>query len=554
MRTTRQFTVAATFAALLAACTTSRGPVGEVDPTIIGPAGGSVQSQSGALKLDIPAGALTKEASITVQALSDVTLPAGSIPGTAFELGPDGLTFEKPVEISIAYAPGALGSGDQSWLRVVQILPDGKIAPTEHVAHVEADGRVVARIAHFSRYALANLKTAKATISTTLTRITDVDVLFVIDNSGSMGEEQASLTQSFPLLTQRLEKAGLSFRVGVTSPDLGAGKFGLPSCERAGGDAGKLQNAPRIAGCVGPTDPWIEKTKDGKSNVPGGDIGAAFSCIARLGTSGCGFEQPLEAAHLALGGANPGFLRKDAALAVIYVTDEDDCSAKDVSLFDPSNNTLGPLTSFRCFEHGVTCDIKDPRLPGARTQCKPSAGPYMHDISRYISQLKALKPSGAVVVAGIAGARGPVVVGLDGANPTLKASCQSAGGIAAPPVRLAAFVDAFGSAGKLTNICNGDYQSALDTLGALVTKQTSASWCLPYDPVDTAPLTKGLQADCTVVASQAGPLPACTQGQTSACYRLEHGPACGKSSTRIHIENAEPAAIGKEVFAICLAP
>ena len=155
---------------------------------------------------------------------------------------------------------------------------------------------------------------------------------------------------------------------------------------------------------------------------------------------------------------------------------------------------------------------------------------------------------------GIAGARGPVVVGLDGANPTLKASCQSAGGIAAPPVRLAAFVDAFGSAGKLTNICNGDYQSALDTLGALVTKQTSASWCLPYDPVDTAPLTKGLQADCTVVASQAGPLPACTQGQTSACYRLEHGPACGKSSTRIHIENAEPAAIGKEVFAICLAP
>ena len=111
MRTTRQFTVAATFAALLAACTTSRGPVGEVDPTIIGPAGGSVQSQSGALKLDIPAGALTKEASITVQALSDVTLPAGSIPGTAFELGPDGLTFEKPVEISIAYAPGALGSG-----------------------------------------------------------------------------------------------------------------------------------------------------------------------------------------------------------------------------------------------------------------------------------------------------------------------------------------------------------------------------------------------------------------------------------------------------------
>ena len=42
-------------------------------------------------------------------------------------------------------------------------------------------------------------------------------------------------------------------------------------------------------------------------------VSDAFSCIAKLGTGGCGFESQLEAAKLALekskaGGANAGFL------------------------------------------------------------------------------------------------------------------------------------------------------------------------------------------------------------------------------------------------------
>ena len=46
----------------------------------------------------------------------------------------------------------------------------------------------------------------------------------------------------------------------------------------------------------------------------------------------------LEAMRLALDPAtteNAGFLRENSALAIILLTDEDDCSARDPLLFDP---------------------------------------------------------------------------------------------------------------------------------------------------------------------------------------------------------------------------
>ncbi|MBC8068794.1 MAG: VWA domain-containing protein, partial [Deltaproteobacteria bacterium] len=49
----------------------------------------------------------------------------------------------------------------------------------------------------------------------------DVDVLFVIDNSGSMGEAQASLSRSFSVFIDVLEKAEANYRIGVTTTDNG---------------------------------------------------------------------------------------------------------------------------------------------------------------------------------------------------------------------------------------------------------------------------------------------------------------------------------------------
>ena len=356
---------------------------------------------------------------------------------------------------------------------------------------------------------------------TTLTRVQplfldrDVDILFVIDNSGSMESEQKNLAQQFPKLIDalRTNKLGGSIpnvRIGVVSTDLGAGSFPLPSCD-TGGDGGKLQHAAKVAGCPAPSDPWISY-QDNKTNVPSasGDaiaqVRQAFSCIAQLGTQGCGFEQTLEAARRALDpqrNTNPGFLRKDPLLAVIFITDEDDCSASNPGLFDPNQaGALGPLTSYRCFAHGVTCQCPSgkcaPGATGPRKGCQPSHK-YLHNIDRYEAFFKSLKQtldgkySGRVIMAAVAGPTDKVVVGHDGSGPSLLPSCQSSLGVAAPAVRLRALVHRFAkelsaqdvqqiknkqsntpywvdSAGKwreenFSSICNSDFSVALERVG-----------------------------------------------------------------------------------------
>jgi len=108
-------------------------------------------------------------------------------------------------------------------------------------------------------------------------------------------------------------------------------------------------------------------------------VKTAFQCIAKLGTQGCGYEHSLESARRALdpqSNINPGFLRDDAFLAIVFITDEDDCSARNPQLFDPTQaaltDPLGPLTSFRCFEFGITCDINDRNKMGPRHNCVPA--------------------------------------------------------------------------------------------------------------------------------------------------------------------------------------
>lgn len=277
-----------------------------------------------------------------------------------------------------------------------------------------------------------------------------LDVLFVVDNSGSMGQEQLALANAFGEFLSTVGAVFGDVRIGVISTTLGAGDFALPSCSKVGGDQGKLQNAPRTAGCTAPSDPWISIVNGKATNTGASDASDAFSCIARLGVDGCGFEQTLEAVHRALDptlDTNPGFLRKDAMLAVIVLSDEDDCSASDDGLFSPArtglNDPLGPLTSFRCFEFGITCDGNN-RDSGNKLNCKPRAdGRYLHATKRYVDSLVALKgTSERVFFAVVAGPTSAVSVGRDGNNPVLRASCTSNTGVAVPALRLNAVAKA----------------------------------------------------------------------------------------------------------------
>jgi hypothetical protein len=90
-----------------------------------------------------------------------------------------------------------------------------------------------------------------------------------------------------------------------------------------------------------------------------------FSCLATaVGSSGCGFEHQLQSLRVALNPQagvnleNVGFVRANAYLATILVTDEDDCSAEPD---DTKNNgmflekTVSETASLRCAARGHNC-------------------------------------------------------------------------------------------------------------------------------------------------------------------------------------------------------
>ncbi len=311
-----------------------------------------------------------------------------------------------------------------------------------------------------------------------------MDLLFVIDNSGSMREEQASLAANFNRFVNVLQNidGGLpDVHIGIVTTNVGAGgTFGIAGCE-GNGDNGILINAPSGA-CSPPTDRYIidvANGEGGRTRNYDGTLEETFSCIAQVGTAGCGFEQPLEAMVRALSGNTPqnaGFLRENALLAVVIISDEDDCSVIDTDMYDsdPSqdriDSELGFLSSFRCFEFGVTCDPDTPRVPGARNSCVPRQGsPFMDDVSEYADFLKGLKDNPAnIVVAGIVGAPSPVNVSLDNGVPRLEASCSSGSGDAAPAIRLSAFFDEFPDRNTVTTICNEDLSDGLTGIANLL--------------------------------------------------------------------------------------
>jgi hypothetical protein len=320
-----------------------------------------------------------------------------------------------------------------------------------------------------------------------------VDILFVIDNSGSMQQEQAMLAKSFAFFVDSLRRFELgsagnnspctrenergcrlpSLRIGVISSDMGAGGFAIPSCEEP--DNGQLLFKPQVAGCEPPSAPWI--AFDGKtSNVKRGSsdhtqrVVEAFQCISQIGIQGCGLEQPLEAAKRALDPelqTNPGFLRPDAALAIVFLTDEDDCSARQ-ALFNPDPSTvLGPLTSFRCFDQGVSCNVNG-RTAGPRSGCVPATNQYFSSVQGYVSFFRSLKPGGKVIMAAIAGPTSPVSVVNDAENGVaLGPSCRGGAGVdAVPAIRLKAVVDAFPS--HFASICQKDFGASLSAIGQIL--------------------------------------------------------------------------------------
>jgi hypothetical protein len=169
------------------------------------------------------------------------------------------------------------------------------------------------------------------------------DILFVVDNSGSMADDQRRVAASFDAFINQLSAVpDADYRIAVVTTDLDSAQG-----ERAGevtyqwdmsppyeirssnanrvGDPGVCSEIGIAHGCL--RGPVIS------SEQSAAEQDMLFNSTVTVGSCGSGTEQGLAAAIEALrntNGCNAGFLRDDANLVLIFVTDEQDASPDDV--------------------------------------------------------------------------------------------------------------------------------------------------------------------------------------------------------------------------------
>lgn len=301
-----------------------------------------------------------------------------------------------------------------------------------------------------------------------------IDVLFVVNDSRAMVPLQERLGDHVAGFLDSLaaaEGALPSLHVGVVSTEVTDST--VPGALCPGRTGGEL----RPVDCL--TDGAFARSADGNH---AGTLADAAACMMQLGDLGCPFEQPLEAMRRALDGSvpgNDGFLRDDALLAVIFVTDEDDCSAADPYLFSQTTTQYGQLSSYRCFAHGIRCDQPDSATPGPRTGCVPATDGPLHPVDDYLAFLETRKGGrGRVVVGGLVPPSSPVQVRREAETglTLLEPLCPSIGpeiGLQTwPSPRMHALADAIAAATDgepaLGSLCSDDWSVPLAALAGRV--------------------------------------------------------------------------------------
>ena len=390
-----------------------------------------------------------------------------------------------------------------------------------------------------------------------------IDILFLIDDSGSMAEEQASLRANFHRFISVLESldGGLpDVHIGVATPNLGTSATDGTTAGALGGcahhgDRGSLRALP------GTSVRFLRDVEvaGGRERNYTGSLADAFAELADVGTDGCGIEQHLEAVRRALDGNpdNAGFLRPEAYLAVIVIADEDDCSLARSTLFagNPSDPSWGDRVNFRCTTQGVACDspATDLATAGVREDCHPRHDAVeLTPIDRYVDFLKGLKADPLdVVVAGIVGDEGPFeIVHKASGVPVLRPSCVYTGTageqFAYPAVRTTDFLRQFPTRHTRTTICDGDLSPGLTQIGALL-KGVLGDPCFTTQLLDVDPATPGAQYGCAITevryrvnqpAEELRVIGACDAGHTRLpCWTIEEdAETCSYTQTDPHLK------------------
>jgi hypothetical protein len=319
-----------------------------------------------------------------------------------------------------------------------------------------------------------------------------------------------------------------SLQVGAITSDLGAGTTDLgytpvAGCEIPGDDAALIGygNSADIGCADSYSPPFVSAVPaSGVSEVAAQDL----ECMIRaVPNEGCGIEHPLEASLKALSTSsepwrflwtdaqgdreNAGFLRDDALLAVLVISDEDDCSQRDIDAArDSSPRFIETSPDKRC------ALLPETLMP----------------LSRYFHGLRGLKERPSDVVFGaIAGVPEDLVAergegvyarALDDARMDI-VEAPVAGGIgyaceqensqgATPARRLVELAAMFGSRGVVQSMCAPSIRASMRAFASAIGDAVNAPDCAGDACPCDAPFSC-VDGRCTCSAQVTCPTDAC---------------------------------------------
>jgi len=272
-----------------------------------------------------------------------------------------------------------------------------------------------------------------------------VDLLFVVDDSGSINDYRAAMHTAIYDAVHGLvhppDRDGdgvedwpraRDLHLGVTTTSITGGGV----CPGAPDGVLSRGEASTDPACEGPFPSFVSHTEERED---ADRVAHQFACMVGGVAPGCMIEQPLEAALKALlpsetsvefieGTArgdtdNAGFLRDDSLLVIVFVTDEDDCSIQDPAELAPDDAGTGPIRPGHDAgpPHIDICDDTEELFP----------------IDRYIDAFSTLRARRDIVIGVISGwpthFTGGNLASAFGGAPS---GCADSGGWTAAPTRL----------------------------------------------------------------------------------------------------------------------
>lgn len=387
---------------------------------------------------------------------------------------------------------------------------------------------------------------------------TGVDLLIVIDTAPSMAEEQALLADALYTFVETLTDPGTeatyhaveSMRVAVVTSNLGVAygeDLEIPddgdvppallqepaSCAGRGDDGafqeievGSVSIGGEPLACPVLEDAWAESSE--WDDDADDDVALGAACLTQQGTEGCGLAQPLASAVAALNREGQSSLLGCGCdlLAVLLVTDEDDCSMEDAP----------GLFGTPAFEDPEMLDIA----------CRADGSDeYLFDVESLFDAIAWAKGSpGSVLFAAITGVpnEGTAAAACEGRGDEIgacldreemqlapeqpglpedeawafrPACARSESGAtvtsAAPARRIVELAnDHFGQNAYVSSICNVDWGPAMDDFAKMILSRMPricASEPLDWDPVEKVPSGCEMMAAFTNPEGNACPWP-----------------------------------------------